>query len=274
MIDGILSTLSALMDPSSPWIYLIAFTGGLLSSFLPCSLSSLPLVIGYVSGGRRDTRSAFRLSLVFAIGMAVTYTVLATVALALGSLIGSTSRIWYMILAVLTLLMALQLSGLFTIIPASNLQTRNTKRGYFGALVAGLLSGVFRTGCGTAFRSVLIPVLHTRARRTALDSKRQRFRLDIGVSAVMLFGRLQHPVCCRRHVCGLRDEALLVIGLRQGWESRIHHPCHCAADAVVLPVLSGILRCISHRAGNIAASWTYSSTIPGGVSCMNSGRVS
>ena len=149
MIDGILSTLSALMDPSSPWIYLMAFTGGLLSSFLPCSLSSLPLVIGYVSGGRRDTRSAFRLSLVFAIGMAVTYTVLATVALALGSLIGSTSRIWYMVLAVLTLLMALQLSGLFAIIPASNLQTRNTKRGYFGALVAGLLSGVFSSPCST-----------------------------------------------------------------------------------------------------------------------------
>lgn len=158
MIDGILSTLSALMDPSSPWIYLIAFTGGLLSSFLPCSLSSLPLVIGYVSGGRRDTRSAFRLSLVFAIGMAVTYTVLATVALALGSLIGSTSRIWYMILAVLTLLMAFQLSGLFTIIPASNLQTRNTKRGYFGALVAGLLSGVFSSPCSTPVLVALLSI--------------------------------------------------------------------------------------------------------------------
>ena len=158
MIDGILSTLSALMDPSSPWIYLIAFTGGLLSSFLPCSLSSLPLVIGYVSGGRRDTRSAFRLSLVFAIGMAGTYTVLATVALALGSLIGSTSRIWYMVLAVLTLLMALQLSGLFTIIPASNLQTRNTKRGYFGALVAGLLSGVFSSPCSTPVLVALLSI--------------------------------------------------------------------------------------------------------------------
>lgn len=158
MIDGILSTLSALMDPSSPWIYLIAFTGGLLSSFLPCSLSSLPLVIGYVSGGRRDTRSAFRLSLVFAIGMAVTYTVLATVALALGSLIGSTSRIWYMVLAVLTLLMSLQLSGLFTIIPASNLQTRNTKRGYFGALVAGLLSGVFSSPCSTPVLVALLSI--------------------------------------------------------------------------------------------------------------------
>ena len=158
MIDGILSTLSALMDPSSPWIYLIAFTGGLLASFLPCSLSSLPLVIGYVSGGRRDTRSAFRLSLVFAIGMAVTYTVLATVALALGSLIGSTSRIWYMVLAVLTLLMALQLSGLFTIIPASNLQTRNTKRGYFGALVAGLLSGVFSSPCSTPVLVALLSI--------------------------------------------------------------------------------------------------------------------
>ena len=226
MIDGILSTLSALMDPSSPWIYLIAFTGGLLSSFLPCSLSSLPLVIGYVSGGRRDTRSAFRLSLVFAIGMAVTYTVLATVALALGSLIGSTSRIWYMILAVLTLLMALQLSGLFTIIPASNLQTRNTKRGYFGALVAGLLSGVFSSPCSTPVLVALLSIASVSG--------------SVWISAFLL----------------------------------IHHPCHCSADAVVLPVLSGILRCSSHRVRNIAASWTYSSTIPGGVSCMNSGRVS
>ena len=103
-------------------------------------MSSLPLVIGYVSGGRRDTRSAFRLSLVFAIGMAVTYTVLATVALALGSL------------------MALQLSGLFTIIPASNLQTRNTKRGYFGALVAGLLSGVFSSPCSTPVLVALLSI--------------------------------------------------------------------------------------------------------------------
>ena len=141
MIDSLLSWLGSLIDPSSPAVYLIAFAGGLLASFLPCSLSSLPLVISYVGAGEKNMGKAFRYSLLFALGMSLTYTVLASLALALGSLIGTASRLWYLVLAVLMLLMGLQMLGVFTFIPSGNRfcsLIRNTccKRASFSATVA------------------------------------------------------------------------------------------------------------------------------------------
>lgn len=156
MMDSLLSWLGSLIDPSSPAVYLIAFAGGLLASFLPCSLSSLPLVISYVGAGEKNMGKAFRYSLLFALGMSLTYTVLASLALALGSLIGTTSRLWYLVLAVLMLLMGLQMLGVFTFIPSSYLQTRNTRRKAAGAVLMGILSGVFSSPCSTP---VLVAIL-------------------------------------------------------------------------------------------------------------------
>lgn len=158
MIETLLDSLGRMLDPSSPTVYLIALAGGLLSSLLPCSLSSLPLVIGYVGSGRSDLWKSFRLSAVFALGMAVTFTLLAAAALALGSLIGTTSRWWYLILGLLMLMMALQMLGVFTFIPATNLQTRTKRRGYIGALVAGILSGLFSSPCSTPVLVALLSI--------------------------------------------------------------------------------------------------------------------
>ena len=156
MFESFLGDFSRLINPESPFVYLIVFAGGVLSSFLPCSLSSLPLVISYVSAGKRDTKSSFRLSLVFALGLTLTFTFLSVLALALGELIGNAGRLWYLILALLMLLMGLQMLGISTFIPASYLQTRNTRRGYMGALLSGILSGVFSSPCSTP---VLVAIL-------------------------------------------------------------------------------------------------------------------
>ncbi len=44
-----------------------ALAAGIVASFLPCSLSTVPLIIGYVGGtGERDTKRSFLLSLTFA----------------------------------------------------------------------------------------------------------------------------------------------------------------------------------------------------------------
>ena len=156
MFENFLNDFSRLINPESPFVYLVVFAGGLLSSFLPCSLSSLPLVISYVSAGRRDTKSSFRLSLVFALGLTLTFTFLSVLALALGELAGNAGRLWYLILALLMLLMGLQMLGIFTFIPASYLQTRNTRKGYMGAFLSGILSGVFSSPCSTP---VLVAIL-------------------------------------------------------------------------------------------------------------------
>ncbi|HPX23570.1 MAG TPA: cytochrome c biogenesis protein CcdA, partial [Mesotoga sp.] len=66
------------------------------------------------------------LSIVFAFGAAVTFTVLGVTASLAGRLIGTSTSWWYIVLGVLMVVMALQTWGLFEIIPSSYLISKNT----------------------------------------------------------------------------------------------------------------------------------------------------
>lgn len=124
----IIENLSILITEKVWLAPLLALLAGVLTSFTPCSLSSIPLVVGYVGGtGQRDTKRAFRLSVVFATGAAVTFTVLGVIASLAGRLIGTSASWWYIILGILMVLMALQTWGIYEIIPSSYLLTKNTK---------------------------------------------------------------------------------------------------------------------------------------------------
>ena len=116
-MTALLESISKLMLENFWVAPLLALLAGVLTSFTPCSLSSIPLVIGYVGGtGARDTKKALRLSLTFALGSAVTFTVLGVIAATAGSLIGTSASWWYIALGVLMVLMALQTWGIFEII--------------------------------------------------------------------------------------------------------------------------------------------------------------
>ncbi|MEG1559712.1 MAG: cytochrome c biogenesis protein CcdA [Clostridia bacterium] len=160
MVNAWLEQLSALIQ-SSAWLApLLALLAGVLTSFTPCSLSSIPLVIGFVGGtGQRDTKRAFRLSLTFAAGAAVAFTTLGVIASLAGRLMGRSASWWYIILGVLMVLMALQTWGVFEIIPSSYLLGKNTKRGYVGAFFAGILGGVFSSPCSTPVLIALLAIV-------------------------------------------------------------------------------------------------------------------
>ena len=159
-MTAILESFSELITRSGWLAPLLALLAGVLTSFTPCSLSSIPLVIGYVGGtGQRDTKTAFRLSLTFAAGTAVTFTSLGVIASIAGKLIGSASSWWYIILGVLMVLMALQTWEIFEIIPSSYLVSKNTKKGYVGALLAGILGGVFSSPCSTPVLIALLAIV-------------------------------------------------------------------------------------------------------------------
>ena len=136
---------------------LFALLAGVLTSFTPCALTSVPLVISYVgSSGQKDTKKAFRLSLVFALGMAVTFTVLGTAASLLGRLMQGAGSWWFILLGALMLLMALQTWEIFNFIPSTYALSKNKKRGYIGALAAGMLGGLFSSPCATPVLVVLL----------------------------------------------------------------------------------------------------------------------
>lgn len=160
MINQWLETLSTLIAESIWLAPLLAFLAGVLTSVTPCALTSVPLVIGYVGGtGNNDPKKAFRLSLTFALGMAVTFTALGTAASLLGKLMGTSSKWWYITLGILMVLMALQTWEVYNFIPSTYLTSKTTKKGYVGALVAGILGGVFSSPCATPVLVVLLGIV-------------------------------------------------------------------------------------------------------------------
>ncbi|NLO97423.1 MAG: cytochrome c biogenesis protein CcdA [Peptococcaceae bacterium] len=160
MINQWLETLSTLIAGSFWLAPLLALLAGVLTSVSPCALSCVPLVIGYVGGvGNRDTKKAFILSLTFALGMAVTFTALGTVAALFGKLIGISSMWWYIALGILAVLMALQIWELYNFIPSTYLTGKTAKKGYLGALVAGILGGMFSSPCATPVLIVLLGIV-------------------------------------------------------------------------------------------------------------------
>lgn len=160
MINQGLSVLSEMIAGNIWLAPLFALIAGVLTAFTPCSLSSVPLVISYVGGtAQRETKKAFKLSLVFSLGMAVTFTTLGVLASLLGQLMQGTGTWWYILLGVLMVLMALQTWEIFNFIPATNAVSKSTKRGYIGAFLAGILGGLFSSPCATPVLIVLLAMV-------------------------------------------------------------------------------------------------------------------
>ena len=168
-MEALLEKLSA-MIASAPYLAPVAaFVSGILTSFMPCSLSTIPLVIGYVGSatdddasepdefisddetGRRKSKRksrAFVLSLLFALGSTIVFCALGLFASAIGSLLESSERIMHILMGILLILMALQMWSVIDIVPSgSSLLAKNRRKGALGALFAGLLAGLFASHC-------------------------------------------------------------------------------------------------------------------------------
>jgi len=160
LIDSWLTQIAGIIQ-SNTWLApFLALLAGVLTSITPCSLSSIPLIIGYVGGtGERNTKKAFAYSAVFAVGTAVTFVVLGIIATSAGKLIGTSSPVWYMILGVLMVLMALQTWEIFNFIPSVNLLSKNKRRGFAGAFLAGILGGIFSSPCSTPVLIALLAIV-------------------------------------------------------------------------------------------------------------------
>ncbi len=158
MIDLWLEQISSQISQNMWLAPLLALLAGVLTSFTPCALSSIPLVITYVGGIGVEPKKAFRLSLVFALGAAITFTVLGVVAASVGQLLGSGAKWWYIVLGTLMVLMALQTWEVVNIIPSTYLAGKNKRRGYIGALITGMLGGLFSSPCATPVLIALLAI--------------------------------------------------------------------------------------------------------------------
>lgn len=142
------------------WIApVLSLVAGIITSFTPCSLSTVPMVLAYVGGTSGDnTKKAFRLSLTMAGGMAVTFAALGSVASIVGHLMHEAGKWWFVVLGVVMMLMALQTWDVIQIIPHRHFKGTVSKKGYIGAFLAGMLSGAFASHCATPVMIALLAI--------------------------------------------------------------------------------------------------------------------
>jgi cytochrome c biogenesis protein CcdA len=148
---------------TNPWLAVGAvFLGGMVTASNPCVLAMIPLMVSFVAG--REERGlgparAFGYSLVFVLGLALTFVVMGTVAALAGKLYGQVSGAWKWVVAGVCLVMGLHLMGVlrFTIPMPIKAQPKTT--GLLGAFVMGLLFGIVSAPCAAPILIVLLTYL-------------------------------------------------------------------------------------------------------------------
>jgi cytochrome c-type biogenesis protein len=142
--------------------FLAVFVAGLISAASPCVLAAIPLIIGYVGGySEGNKKKAALYSLVFILGLSITFTLLGAAASAMGAFFGFMGRWLYVGLAVIAVIMGLQLMSLISI-PLPFQKTRTIKsKGLVGAFFLGLLTGTVSSPCATPVLAVILAYVST-----------------------------------------------------------------------------------------------------------------
>lgn len=161
MIEQAFITLTNAIT-GSVWVALLAALGwGVLSILLsPCHLSSIPLIVGFISEQKTsNTRSAFYLSLTFASGILITIAIIGVITAAMGKMMGDLGKFGNYAAALVFLVVGLHLIGLIPMPFNGPGQISFKKRGLFAALILGLVFGLALGPCTFAFMAPVLSVV-------------------------------------------------------------------------------------------------------------------
>ncbi len=161
MIETIFDSLSNLLYQNFWLATLSAFLWGLLSILLsPCHLSSIPLIVGFLSSqGEISLKRTFNLSLVFSLGILVTIAAIGGVTLAMGRIMGDVGTIGSYLVAVIFFVVGLYLLEIIRL-PWVGADLSGTRfKGLTAALVLGLIFGIGLGPCAFAFMAPVLGVV-------------------------------------------------------------------------------------------------------------------
>jgi thiol:disulfide interchange protein DsbD len=160
---------------SSVAAILIAYLGGVLSSFTPCIYPMIPITVGFVGGtAQRNIKNSWILSSIYVLGMAFIYSILGLIASMTGKIFGSMTNTptWYLALGIIMTLSALWMMEVIQFDPQilfakfskknqSPLQ-KHENQGKLGAFILGLSSGFIAAPCTTPVLTTILSYIATR----------------------------------------------------------------------------------------------------------------
>jgi cytochrome c-type biogenesis protein len=164
-MESILSNVSDVINNSPGLAYIFVFLGGLISASSPCVLAIIPLVIGFVGGySEGNKKKAITYSLVFALGLSITFTILGAISSLVGGLFGDVGKFWYYIVGVVAIIMGLHLVGVLNFKLPQPATFKSKHKGILGAFLLGLLFGVVSSPCATPVLVVILAFVASKAK--------------------------------------------------------------------------------------------------------------
>ncbi len=152
------------LSQGSVLAFILVFLGGFLTSLTPCVYPMIPITISYIgarSAGAGKSRG-FILSLFFVLGLALVYSALGLMAALTGSLFGSITQTPAVVgfVVLVFIIMGISMMGVFDItLPsgiAGKLQSGGPRKGFGGAIVMGMISGLVAAPCAGPVVIVLL----------------------------------------------------------------------------------------------------------------------
>ncbi len=160
MFESLFTWLTNLVQSTFLVALLGAFLWGVISILLsPCHLTSIPLVVGYISHQDVKTvRKAFWTSFAFSFGILITIGLIGLVTALLGRMIGDIGKWGNYLVAAVFFIVGLYLLEIIRFDLPGVGQLKFKKKGVWAALVLGLIFGIALGPCTFAFMAPVLAI--------------------------------------------------------------------------------------------------------------------
>jgi cytochrome c-type biogenesis protein len=158
MLDSLFTWLTTALSEQFGIALVAALGWGVVSILLsPCHLSSIPLVVGYISSqGQQGVKRSYSLSLVFALGILITIGLIGAITASAGRMMGDVGVWGNIIVAGVFFVVGLYLMDVINLSWSGIVLRTSFARGWKGALLLGLIFGI---GLGPCTFAYMAPVL-------------------------------------------------------------------------------------------------------------------
>lgn len=159
-MDQLFTTLTHAVEGAPAVALTAAFVWGILSVVLsPCHLSSIPLIVGFISGQSEvSARRAFGLAALFAMGILITIAVIGAITALAGRMLGDIGIWGNYLVAGLFFLVGLHLLGVLSMPWSGPGQVGLRRKGLLAAFILGLVFGIALGPCTFAYMAPILGV--------------------------------------------------------------------------------------------------------------------
>jgi cytochrome c-type biogenesis protein len=188
MFEGLFTYLYEAMM-GSYWLALMAsFIWGILSILLsPCHLSSIPLVVGYISSqGKITVGRTFYISLVFSVGILITIAAIGIITASLGRLMGDVGEFGNYLVAGIFFLVGLYLLDIIKFDWNSAGIKKTKSKGLLAAFILGLLFGIALGPCTFAYMAPVLGIVFQTAQTDYFSAMFLLTAFGVGHCAVIV----------------------------------------------------------------------------------------